>query len=63
MRGSSFNRKQAGLFADWYSGGLNGPIDLKFGMYIVLGEISRYQEKTLKKIARKFLKMFISAFF
>ena len=25
---------------------LNGPIDLKFGMWIVLGNISRYEEKS-----------------
>ena len=30
----------------------NGPIDLKFGMQIVLGKISRYREKNSKKIAR-----------
>ena len=27
---------------------LNGPIDLKFGMWIVLGRISRYREKIRK---------------
>ena len=41
---------------------LNGPIDLKFGMQIVLGKISRYREKNSKKIARKLLKMPISVF-
>ena len=62
------NPKQAGLFADWYGRGLplyfclNGPIDLKFGMQVVLGKISRYRQKNLKKIARKLLKMLISAF-
>ena len=73
---SYFNPKQAGLFADWYGRGgggwqnltqlcnscLNGPIDLKFGMYIVLGKISRYRVKTLKKNTRKLMKMLISAF-
>ena len=57
------NTKQAGIFADWYGRGgggadcaplcnscLNGPIDLKFGMYIVLGKISRYREKIPKKL-------------
>ena len=59
-----FNPKQAGLFADWYDRGggggadsvplcnfcLNSPIDLKFGMWIVLGKISRYGEKSSKKL-------------
>ena len=71
---SKFYPKQARLFADWYGQGradsapprnfcLNGPIDLKFGMQIVLGKISQYREKKLEKIARKLLKMLISAFF
>ena len=38
---------------------LDGPIDLKFGMYIVLGKISRYGEKKLPDVAQ----MLISAFF
>ena len=43
---SPFNLKQARLFADWYGGRLynfclDSPIDLKFGMKIVLGKISR----------------------
>ena len=41
---------------------LNGPIDMKFGMQIVLGKISRYGEQNSKKIARKLLKTLISAF-
>ena len=41
---------------------LDGSIDLKLGMWIVLGEISRYGEKVLKKVARQLLKMPISAF-
>ena len=40
----------------------DGPIDLKFGMQIVLGNISRYREKNPRKIARKLLKMLMSAF-
>ena len=42
---------------------LDGPIDLKFGMYMAFGNISRYREKILKKIARKLFKTLISAFF
>ena len=70
------NPKQTGLFANWYGRGggqnlplplcnfcLDGPFDLKFGMQTVLGKISRYREKNPKKIARKLLKMLISAFF
>ena len=32
---------------------LDGPIDLKLGVYIVFGKISRYLEKNWKKLPRK----------
>ena len=42
---------------------LNGINDLKFGMWIVLGKISRYRVNNLRKKCQKVLKILISAFF